>query len=56
MTKFDDMKLTGFGETVIMIAGSLYVKNEAAMQTLTEELKVIGYEVKLSISGVPVSV
>lgn len=51
MGKFDDMELTGFGDTVILVAGSLYVKTETAMQTLIEELKTIGYDVELSKSN-----
>lgn len=51
MGKFDDMNLAGFGDTVIMVAGSLFVKTETAMQQLIGELEMIGYEVKKSEHG-----
>lgn len=49
--KFQDMKLTDLGDSVIWIAGSLYVKTETAMKQLITELKTIGYEVELSEHG-----
>lgn len=51
MGKFDDMNLSNFGDTVILVAGSLYVKAEVAMQQLIDELKTIGYNVKKSEYG-----
>lgn len=48
MGKFNNMNLSGFSDTVILITGSLYVKTEVAMQTLIKELKTIGYDVELS--------
>lgn len=45
------MKLSNFGDTVILIAGRLYVKTEEAMQQLIAELETTGYEVKQSEYG-----
>ncbi len=47
MGKFDNMNLSGFGDVVIQVSGSLYVKTEVAMTQLVHELEKIGYDVKV---------
>jgi hypothetical protein len=46
MGKFNDMNLPGFEDTVIMVAGSLYIKTEEAMAALVTRLSEIGYDIK----------
>lgn len=46
MGKFNDMNLPGFDDTVIMVAGSLYIKTEEAMTALAARLIEIGYDIK----------
>ena len=46
MSKFNDMNLPGFDNTIIMVAGSLYVKTEKAMAALVTRLSKIGYGIK----------